>query len=148
MASQYLFTAIQGSSQGCVYSRSQFKYLNNEQQRGSCLQLDLEPTEQADTIHPCPDTLTCGCSCKQWCWYILLTELQRLWRCQVVTIQSHQRLVSHRCHQTLAGLPSASFPQGIFPIGAGRDIPMNIQCQFNLFWYPWATNSSLTILQS
>lgn len=44
----YLFTAIQGSSQGCVYSRSQFKYLNNEQRRGSCLQLDLEPTEQPD----------------------------------------------------------------------------------------------------
>lgn len=34
-----------------------------------------------------------------------------------MTIQSHPRLVSRRCHQIPAGLPFALFPQGIFPIG-------------------------------
>lgn len=46
-----------------------------------------------------------------------------------MTIPSHPRLVSRRCHQILAGLPSASFPRGIFPIGTGRGITSDIPDQ-------------------
>lgn len=132
-----LFTAIKRSHRDV--SR-EVPTVNNKQHQKICLQPGLEPTEQrcfpAQLTPSAPShTLTCGCSYKQWCWCILSIKLQRLWRYQVVTIQSHRRLVSHRSHRIPAGLPSALFPRGIFPIGMGGDstneYSQSIQSQYS-----------------